>query len=100
MERKVERDESTLHLSGGRGDIIHSRVGGNTEARAPRNAKLLTTFHINGEWGRATSTGWATGKTRKCHTWRHLVGRPWLVDQCLSNIQAGHQARGWTVSKA
>jgi len=149
MERKVERDESKLHLTGGRGDIIPSSgggvvlghcgdysvhssvlgpaydpddircmyvnklsdrasgvllvgvnegVGGNTEARALRNAKLLTTFHINGEWGRATSNGWATGKTRKCHTWRHLVGRPWLVDQCLSNIQASHQSRAWTVS--
>ena len=150
MERKVDRDERKLHLTGGsEGDIIPGSgdvgvavghgtdysvhplvlgpgyttddircmyvnklsdnasgvllVGVNesqrvTEGKALRNAKLLTTFHVRGEWGRATSTGWATGKTRFCSTWRHLAGRPWLVDQCLSNIQASHQARAWTVA--
>jgi len=150
MERKVNRDERKLQLTGGGGgDVIPGSVGGgvsvghgvdysvhplvlgpgytaddircmyvnklsdnasgvllvgvnesprSTEGRALRNAKLLTTFHVRGEWGRATSTGWATGKTRYCNTWRHLVGRPWIVDQCLSNIQAGHQARAWAVA--
>jgi len=80
------------------GVLVMGVNGGIRNAVSLKKSKLLNTFQVRGEWGRATSTGWATGKTRHCATWRHLVGRPWLVDQCLSNVSAGHQARAWTVA--
>eukprot|EP00090_Calanus_glacialis_P007477 TRINITY_DN15907_c0_g1_i1.p1 TRINITY_DN15907_c0_g1~~TRINITY_DN15907_c0_g1_i1.p1 ORF type:complete len:351 (-),score=129.59 TRINITY_DN15907_c0_g1_i1:41-1093(-) len=71
---------------------------GGRQARGLKSGKVLNTFHVHGEWGRATSSGWVGGKTRYCHTWRHLAGRPWLVDQCLASVQAAHQARAWNVA--
>jgi len=78
--------------------VVGINNGGVGLAEKLKSAKLLTTLEVKGEWGRATSTGWVGGKTRHCRTWQHLVGRPWLVDQCLSAVQASHQARAWNVS--
>jgi len=80
------------------GVVVVGVNSGLHQAKKLQSAKLLNTFEVRGEWGRATSTGWATGKTRYCHTWKHLIGRPWLVDQCLASVQASHQARAWNVS--
>jgi len=78
--------------------VIGLQRGGSSLVGRMQRERVFTTLHVRGEWGRATSTGWAGGKTRMCKGWRHLDGRPWLVDQCLATVEASHQASAWSVA--
>ena len=74
-----------------------NRVGV-TQARALRAASLMRTYHVKGELGRATSTGWVGGKTVMCQGWTQLAARPYRIQQMLANISGANQARAWNVS--
>jgi len=78
--------------------VVGLHMSGGWLAGRMQMDRVLTTLHVRGEWGRATSTGWAGGNTRMCKGWRHLDGRPWLVDQCLASVEASHQASAWSVA--
>ena len=80
--------------------LVGLNSSGMREARALRSAKLMRTYHIRGEFGRATSTGWAGGRTLKCEGWTGAASRPWMIQQMLANISSANQARAWNVSKA
>ena len=64
-----------------------------------RRAKLLTTLQVRGEFGRATRTGWADGKTAMCKGWQYLRTKEGLLASMLTNISAAHQARAWSVAE-
>ena len=72
---------------------------GVSRAKTLRKAKLLTTYQIRGEFGRATRTGWSEGKTAKCSGWKHLAAKSHLLEQMLVNISSSHQARSWQAAK-
>ena len=67
--------------------------------KAIQKAKLMTTYHIRGEFGRATRTGWADGKTAMCKGYQHIKAKSWLLEQMLVNITSSHQARAWNVAE-
>jgi len=67
-------------------------------ARRLRNAKLLSTFQVDAEFGRATTSGWTDGKTAMKATWRQLANRPWLMEQVLASVMSGHQKAAWQVA--
>ena len=79
--------------------LVGLNSSGVREAKALGAAKLMRTYHIRGEFGRATSTGWAAGKTVKCEGWTGAASRPWMIQQMLANISSANQARAWTVSQ-
>ena len=64
-----------------------------------RAARMMRTYHIRAEFGRATSTGWAGGRTVKCEGWSRAAARPGMIQQMLTNISSANQARAWTVSQ-
>jgi len=70
------------------------------QARGLRASNMMKTYHVRGEFGLATRTGWAGGKTVKCEGWTQLAARPWKIQQMLANISSSHQARAWTVAQA
>ena len=72
--------------------------GGARQAGRLRSARQLTTLQVTLELGRATAGGWAGGKTRHCHSWRHLVGRPGRLEQTLAGLAAQHRTRAWEVA--
>ena len=79
--------------------LVAINESGRRMASKLRGANLLKTYHIRGEFGRATNTGWATGKTVMCQGFQHVQSRPWLLDQMLVNISSSHQARAWQVAE-
>ena len=79
--------------------LVGINSSGMREAQALRSAKLMRTYHIRGEFGRATSTGWVGGRTLKCEGWTGAVSRPGMIQQMLANISSANQARAWTVSQ-
>ena len=79
--------------------LVGINSSGIREAKALKSAKLMRTYHVRGEFGRATSTGWAGGKTLKCEGWTGAVSRPAMIHQMLANISSANQARAWTVSQ-
>ena len=79
--------------------LVGINSSGIREAQALRSAKLMRTYHIRGEFGRATTTGWAGGRTVKCEGWTGAVSRPWMIQQMLANISSANQARAWAVSE-
>jgi len=67
-------------------------------AKRLRAAKLLTTFQVDAELGRASDSGWSDGKIVSKATWKQLASRPWLMEQVLATISAGHQKAAWGVA--
>jgi len=68
------------------------------QARKLCNLKLPTSYSVSGELGRATDTGWVSGKTRMKKSWRHLNARPWVFENCLSAISTQQSKKIWSVS--
>ena len=79
--------------------LVAINESGRQMAKTLIKANLLKTYHIRGEFGRATRTGWADGKTVMCQGYKHVQSRPWLLDQMLVNITSSHQARAWQVAE-
>ena len=51
--------------------LIGLNDGGISLAKAVKRARLMSTYHIKGEFGRATRTGWYDGKMKAVmgHFW-------------------------------
>ena len=79
--------------------LIGLNDGGVSLARAVKRARLMSTYHIKGEFGRATRTGWYDGKTAKCEGWKYIRKRTHLLEQLLVNISSAHQSRVWEVAE-
>ena len=69
------------------------------QAQEVRGGRLMRTYHVRGELGRATNTGWEGGKTVMCQGWTNLATRPWMMQQMLANISGANQARAWNVGQ-
>jgi len=78
--------------------VIGLNDHGVRQAQILKRAKFLTTYHVKGEFGRATRTGWVDGKTAKCQGYKHLQKKSWLLEQMLVNISSSNQARAWNVA--
>ena len=79
--------------------LVGLNDGGVSLARAVKRARLMSTYHIKGEFGRATRTGWYDGKTAKCEGWKYIRKRTHLLEQLLVNISSAHQSRVWEVAE-
>jgi len=67
-------------------------------AKQMRRAQPLLTYELEGEFGKATATGFSDSKVTAKATWRHLIGRRWHLDQILSSIESSHQKAAWKVA--
>ena len=72
---------------------------GVARARTLVKSRLISTFQVRGEFGRATRTGWSDGKTAKCSGYKHLAAKTHSLEQLLVNISSAHQARSWSVAQ-
>ena len=79
--------------------LIGLNEGGVSLARAVKRARLMSTYHIKAEFGRATTSGWYDGKTAKCEGWQYIRRRTHLLEQLLVNISSAHQSRVWEVAE-
>ena len=79
--------------------LVGLNDGGVSLAKAVKRARLMSTYHVRGEFGRATRTGWSDGKTVMCQGWKYVRRRTHLLEQLLINISSAHQSRAWEVAE-